>query len=207
MLNSLAHKLDEETAERLQHMKQSEHLHAVNWELVQVVAAAHPPTHTRPAPTHPVPTHPPTLHSHPPTHLPSPPTHPPPHPTCQAHLQAPAAPLPIRGSAVEAAWHEAISIERQSYQTQFERGELDPDAYSRLETLLAELQAGASASGEEQLEIAYVTAMDGIVQARGRGRVRVESGLGLCLGLGLGSGLGLGVYCLVAGLQLGQQGL
>ena len=62
-------------------------------------------------PIRPVPIHPPTF---PPIHPPPlPPTHPPAYPipyTCQAHLQAPAAPLTIQGSAVEAAWHEAISI-------------------------------------------------------------------------------------------------
>ena len=59
----------------------------------------------------------------------------------QAHLQKPAPPLAITGSAIKAAWHEALNIERQSYMVQFERGELDPDAFSSLETILAELQA------------------------------------------------------------------
>jgi hypothetical protein len=40
-----------------------------------------------------------------------------------------------------AAWYESLNIERAIYLEQFENGQLTKDAFSSLETILADLQA------------------------------------------------------------------
>lgn len=51
-----------------------------------------------------------------------------------------------------AAWHEALSIERMSYLEQFERGQIDADAFASLDHLLSLMQVSAQAATGEKLQ-------------------------------------------------------
>ena len=60
----------------------------------------------------------------------------------------------------KAAWHEALNIERMIYLEQFEKGQLSPEAFKMLDSILADLQAGVARSDAANIKMQYEMAAE-----------------------------------------------